>query len=66
MSRAGQGAGLSRTAHIDTRIVAPRAKNLKPITQATNWDDLPTLPNETSKDVPLEFAKVVQRATPHL
>lgn len=56
MSRAGQGAGISRTAQTGTRIVAPRVKNLKPITQATNWDDLPTLPNEAAKDAPLEFA----------
>ncbi len=65
MSRAGN-TGHSRTAQTDTRIVAPRVKNLKPITQATNWDDLPTLPNEAVKDAPLEFAKAVQRATPHL
>ncbi len=54
MSRAGH-ARLEGTTP-NTKSVAPRVKNLKPITQTANWDDLPTLPSETGKDVSLEFA----------
>jgi hypothetical protein len=33
----------------------PRAR-LAVITNTINWDDLPTLPSETGKEQPLEFA----------
>jgi hypothetical protein len=66
MPRAGQGAGVSRGSALDTKTVTSRAKNLNPITKAVCWEDLPTLPNTEGKDAPLEFGKVVRRATPQL
>lgn len=54
MSRAVASARLEGGAR-DTSTVAPRAKNLKPITKAVYWEELPTLPNDTSTQPPLEF-----------
>jgi hypothetical protein len=66
MSRAWQGAGVSRGGTSDTKTVPSRAKQLSPITKAVCWQDLPTLPSGDGKDAPLELEEVVRRATSNL
>ncbi len=55
MPRSGEARRVSSDGR--TRIVQPRVKNLKPITKFLEWHDLPSVPNETGKDTPLEFAQ---------
>jgi hypothetical protein len=66
MKSRATSAGRSETGACETKILAFRARLLKPISKTMCWEDLPTLPNDEGKDAPLEFGEVMRCATSHL